>query len=80
MTPTELSNCYLIAVKRLQESLINLYEELHDEQGSPLPSLGKAEILFGEFRKDAKIEFDLIRESIIEFNETDGNSSTHRRP
>ncbi len=78
MTKEELSRCYFIAVSRLQEQLVVMYEELHDEQGQPLASNGKVELLLSGFRAIVKSEFDLIRESSIEFIETNGNSSLHR--
>ena len=61
---------YYRAAEKMQLLAINLYEELHTEKGNPKSSLEDVTLITNRYQKELRYEFDLIRSSTLEFEET----------
>lgn len=69
MNPEEISSLYSIACIRIHEEVSNLYESMHDSEGSPITDLEVANENIKKLQKQVSYEADLIRQTIKEQNE-----------
>jgi len=69
MEKYDLSKMYYLATSRMVQECTDLYESLHDDSGEVVtdPEILHEKIL--SFRKTLSIEIDLMKQSLISYNE-----------
>lgn len=70
MDAYKLSEMYALATKRMTAAMAQMYEDLHDEEGDPLETLEAVERAIADAKKQIQLEVDLIKQAVIEFQET----------
>jgi len=66
MSPSRLSKIYHLACSRSQESLVDLYEELHDKKGNPIMNHDLVKSKIQQSIKEIRTELSLISSAIEE--------------
>ena len=69
MTLEQLSRIYFIATSRISAASAELYEDLHDEKGSPLLDQKQVSEVTNKYSRSFRIELDMIRAALTEYNE-----------
>ena len=65
----ELSRMYFIACDFINDATIELYESLHESDGSPKQDHDAVKVLVDNYSKQVKIELELIRAAIKQHSE-----------
>ena len=66
MSPSRLSEIYHLACSRSQESLVDLYEELHDKKGNPIVNNDLIKSKIQQSIKEIRTELSLISSAVEE--------------
>jgi len=69
MQLNELSRMYFIATSFINEVTTELYENLHDKDGTPIEDPDKVKLLVDAYVKRVRIEAELIRSAVKQHNE-----------
>ena len=65
----ELSRSYSVATARINEAITELYDGLHDDEGTPITDPHEAYEMIRSVRQIINIEFDMIVSAAKEWNE-----------
>lgn len=66
----ELSRSYSVATSRIHDVITDLYDGLHDQEGSPVHGVEDVYEMIRSVRKLINIEFDMIVSAVKEYSET----------
>lgn len=66
----DLSRSYSVATSRIHEVITELYEGLHDDEGTPMSDVQDVYEMIRSVRQLINIEFDLAVSAAKEYNET----------
>jgi hypothetical protein len=72
MTLEQLSRIYFLATARISEGSAELYEAVHDEKGSPILDQKQLSEITNKYSRSFRIELDLMRAALNEYNEQHG--------
>ena len=66
----DLSRSFSVATNRIHDVITELYDGLHDEDGTPIHSVEDVYEMIRSVRQLINIEFDMVVSAAKEFNET----------
>ena len=69
MTEKELANLYSRATMRIHELTTDLYEDLHENSGSPINSIEEIATITNKYSRWFRSELDFVRSAIQEYKE-----------